>query len=382
MSKFQLDFSARKFTIRTSREENIRKTHLELVLSPQMQKPKIRTMEKLSSEIGVSRPTLSRFFQDPTSVRTSTRARIENALQTVDYVPNFFATKMNRKSSGLIGVIVPHLNDLFFSGLIEAIETSALAADYMVITQNSHNDPALEAQAARNMIAMGADGVIMAPIGDASSIDALSRLKQERPMVFVDSRLQDHFQDVDFIGTDNQQSIGLIVDYLCRSGEPPAFLAMPNLNSNNLEREQAYTSRMHELGHEPMVIPRSTNGETLGFEEYAYRLMDAHFSHGNLVDQTILCANDRLAIGVIRAANRHSLFGTAGKDPSRFRVAGHDDYPLSAFVFPSLTTVTQNTQAIAEAATGQLLRHIRREDRIEDAVTLTFDAELRLRDSA
>lgn len=339
-------------------------------------------MEKLSSEIGISRPTLSRFFQDPTSVRTSTRARIEKALQTVDYVPNFFATKMNRKSSGLIGVIVPHLNDLFFSGLIEAIETSALAADYRVITQNSRNDPALEAQAARNMMAMGTDGVIIAPIGEASSIEALSQLKQERPMVFIDSRLQKHFQDVDFIGTNNQQSILLIVDYLCRSGEPPAFLGMPNLNSNNLERQQAYTSRMLELGHEPMIVPPSTTGEILELEEYAYRLMDAHFSHGNLLDQTILCANDRLAIGVIRAANRHSLFGASSNGPSRFRVAGHDDYPLSSFVFPSLTTVTQNTQAIAEAATRQLLRHIRRGDRTKNAVTLTFDAELRLRDSA
>jgi len=339
-------------------------------------------MEKLSSAIGISRPTLSRFFQDPESVRPSTRARIETALQTVDYVPNFFATKMNRKSTGLIGVIVPHLNDLFFTSLIEAIETCALSSDCMIITQSSRGDPALEIKAVRNMMSMGTDGVILAPIGDPKTFEALARLKAERPVVFVDSRIEDRFSDVDFVGTDNHQSISLIVDYLCRSGEAPAFLGMPRVNSNSLEREHAYTRRMLLLGHEPMIVPAPAGTQGWDFEDYAYRLMDTQFSNGNFVKQTILCANDRLAIGAIRAANHHRLFPTQDKETSRFRIAGHDDHPLGAFVSPSLTTVTRNTKAIAEAAIHQLLGHIQREDRSGNAVTLTFDAELRLRDSA
>ncbi|WP_143439075.1 LacI family DNA-binding transcriptional regulator [Hoeflea halophila] len=202
-----------------------------------MQKTKIRTMVKLSSEIGISRPTLSRFFQDPASVRPSTRTRIEDALQTVDYVPNFFATRMNHRSSGLIGIIIPNLNDPFFAGLIEAIETCALTAGYKVITQNSRNNTALEAQAARNMIAMGVDGVIMVPIGETSSVDDLSRLKRQRPMVFVDTRPQERFHDVDFIGTDNRQSRGLL-SIICAVPESLRHFfecqaAIPTIRSGN-----------------------------------------------------------------------------------------------------------------------------------------------------
>ena len=97
-------------------------------------KPRIKTMEELSATIGVSRPTLSKFFQDAESVRSSTRERIEEALDTVDYVPNFFATKMNRQSTRIIGVIVPYLNDLFFTSLIQSIEESALQQGYTIIT--------------------------------------------------------------------------------------------------------------------------------------------------------------------------------------------------------------------------------------------------------
>ncbi|MFT5743519.1 MAG: DNA-binding LacI/PurR family transcriptional regulator, partial [Paracoccaceae bacterium] len=42
-----------------------------------MSKPRINTMEELSVAIGVSRPTLSRYFQDPTRIKATTVARIE-----------------------------------------------------------------------------------------------------------------------------------------------------------------------------------------------------------------------------------------------------------------------------------------------------------------
>ena len=55
-----------------------------------MTKPRINTMEELSVAIGVSRPTLSRYFQDPTRVKEKTVKRIEAGLAQVEYIPNFF----------------------------------------------------------------------------------------------------------------------------------------------------------------------------------------------------------------------------------------------------------------------------------------------------
>ena len=78
--------------------------------------------------IGVSRPTLSRYFQDADRVSRSSRQRIEAGLEQVEYVPNFFATRMNRKSKGMIGVIIPYLNDLFFTKLMAGIERAVASA--------------------------------------------------------------------------------------------------------------------------------------------------------------------------------------------------------------------------------------------------------------
>jgi len=339
-------------------------------------------MEELSAAIGISRPTLSKFYQDATSVRQSTRERIEKALDTVDYVPNFFATKMNRQSTRIIGVIVPYLNDLFFTSLIQSIEESALEKGYKIIIQSAHGDPELEIQAFENLKSMSADGVIAAPIGQPGSLDSISRLKEEFPVVCVDSRFAGNNSDMDFVGTNNQQSISLMVSYLHRSGSAPVYLGMPRINSNSLEREQAYLTSAEALGFNPHMIPIDDSQQVWNFEEFAYNTMDECFARGNYVDSTILCANDRLAIGVIRAANRHHLLPQRTGDTAKFRVAGHDDHPLSAYVFPPLTTVSRNTSAIGCAAVEQVLDQIENGKRQGNGITRTFDAELRLRESA
>jgi len=147
----------------------------------------------------------------------------------------------------------------------------------------------------------------VAPIGHTSTLESIQRLKEALPILFVDSRIPEHFDDVDFVGNNNAQSIALMVDYLHRSGDSPVYLGMPRMNTNSLEREQAYTNRARELGFEPCLIPDSIASPDWNFEEYAFNTMDDHFSRGNFIHSTILCANDRLAIGAIRAANRHNL---------------------------------------------------------------------------
>jgi len=70
---------------------------------------RIRTMEEFSVASGISRPTLSRFFNDPGSVRPASRKRIEEAMNRLGYRPNVFAVNFNRRNSKTLGIIVPSL---------------------------------------------------------------------------------------------------------------------------------------------------------------------------------------------------------------------------------------------------------------------------------
>lgn len=346
-----------------------------------MLKPKINTMKELSAAIGISRPTLSRYFQDPASVRPATSKKIEERLENVDYVYNFLATRQNRKTTGLVGVIIPHFNDLFFTSLLDAIDHAAREEGLTVITQNSHGDQDMEVKAVEKLRSMYADGAIIAPLGADASNAAFQAASADFPIVFADSRPSAPIDGTDFVGTDNSQSIGAMVAYLCRTGDSPVFLGMPRLNSNATEREQAYVKAMTDLGHEPVFAAGGSVPETWDFEAYGYAVMDDHFSHQRYATATVLCAADRLAIGAIRAANRHGLFDRRQETGGRLRIAGHDDHPLSQYMYPALTTVAQDIEGIGKAAI-RLLTERAYDDRQKAPVEMMKPAALRLRESS
>ncbi|KAB0569310.1 LacI family DNA-binding transcriptional regulator [Brucella pituitosa] len=339
---------------------------------------KIRTMEEFAVASGLSRPTVSKYFDNPESVKPSTRARIEKALKDYNYQPNIFAVSLNRKKPKNIGVIVPHISDPFYAEIIRQIEMRCLAEGYWTIVLSSHGDRKLEARAMRTLMSLKIAGVLMAPLGFDTDAKLLASLSNSMPVVFLDNRIS---EDQPFVGTDNRQSIGNITEYLCRTGEHPCFLEMPAVNQNALDRRAAYIATMERLGTEPIVLPmtaKNWNFEELGYQE-AGRILD----RGGFPTRTVLCANDRLAFGVISAAfeRRRHVGREEGCD---FRVAGHDDHPLSRFTCPPLTTVAQDYRNIAQLGLDMLFSRINAQESgaaIETEVR-RLDSHLIMRGSA
>lgn len=318
---------------------------------------KIRTMEVFAAVSGVSRPTLSKYFNDPSSVRASTRARIEQAIARYGYRPNLFAINQNRRATRNIGVIVPHIVDPFYAEIVRRIEMRCAEAGYWAIVLGSHGDPERELSAIETLYSLRIAGAIVAPLGGASASDRIRQLAADIPTVIFDNHI--HGNEV-FVGSDNFQSIGLMVDYLCRSGEAPCFLDMPAVNTNAHERRAAYVRAMQEQGFEPHVIP--VDSVSWAFEEVGRRIGLEVLPPRSLPTNTILCANDRLAIGLIAAAFQCGLRVGRGAEMA-LRIAGHDDHPMARYTAPALTTVAQDYVSIAEYSLTTLFEMIDGGDR-------------------
>lgn len=339
---------------------------------------KIRNMEEFSAASGISRPTVSRYFQDPESVRKSTREKIERALAKFDYRPNMFAVNLNRRNARNIGIVVPHLVDPFFAEVVRQIELRCIEAGYWAVVIGSQGERALEVNALDTLRSLKISGAIVAPLGDASDRQRLEQLSTEAPVVLFDSRLGESFP---FVGTDNAQSVSLIVDYLCRSGEPPCFLEMPRVNQNSDERRQAYVAAMTRLGLEPKIVTIE-GARGWNFEEVGYRSARQYLSEGGFPSRTVLCANDRLAIGLLAAAYEKGIKVGIGPDRD-LRVAGHDDHPLSRYTCPALTTVAQDYEALAARSLDMLFEIMGRERSMSaEPQQVLLDGRLMMRASA
>lgn len=339
---------------------------------------RIRNMEEFAEVSGISRPTVSKYFNDPDSVRKSTRARIESALEEYDYRPNIFAVNQNRKLTKNIGVIVPYLADPFFAELARKIEARIISAGFRPILLSSHGDTAQEIENLESLRAIKPAGALLAPLGRTSDVAAVESFCDAVPSVLFDSHLNDLGNA--FIGHDNLQSTELICDYLCRTGEPPAFFEMRRpTNPNARRRRNAYCEVMERLGHEPQLIQVGGDGwdfERTGLEE-GMRVI----SEKALPSDTLLCSNDRLAIGLLSAAYQKGL--RVGHGPGcALRIAGHDDHPFSRFTCPPLTTVSQDYTQIAARSADFLFDLIDGREAPKERPEILLEGKLILRLSA
>lgn len=335
-------------------------------------------MEQLAAVSGISRPTLSKFFNDPQSVRKSTRARIQEALERFDYTPNVYAINQNRQLTRNIGIVVPFLADPFFAEIARNLELRCAGAGFNPILLSSHGDPEREIANLESLRGIRPAGVLLAPIGRRSHRDALQEFCKEVATILLDCDV-DGIGDASF-GTDHAQSTGLMIEYLCRTGETPALFEMANApNPNANKRREAYESAMRRLGHEPHVI--SVDGTGWAFEEIAHREALRLIAERKLPTNTVFCSNDRLAIGFLAAAYESGLRVGVG-DGCAMRVAGHDDHPFSRFSCPSLTTVSQDYDRIAGHSLNRLLDIVAAGERPETKDTQLFDGTLVMRKSA
>lgn len=337
---------------------------------------KIKNMEEFAAAIGMSRPTVSKFFNDPESVKASTRERIQQAIEKYDYRPNIYAINQNRKLTKNIGIVVPYLADPFFAELARNIEQRCINAGYRPTLYSSHGQPELENDILESLKSLKPAGVLLAPLGRASDRSHIEKFCRDIPTVLFDSNLQD--LGIAFVGSNNPQFSRLSVDYLSRTGEPPCFFEMANpSNPNANRRRQAYLEAMDKLGHEPQVV--SIEGEGWAFEEIGHRGGLKALEEGVFKTNTVLCSNDRLAIGFLSACFEKRV--RVGRDADcTIRVSGQDDHPFSRFTGPPLTTIAQDYDAISRQAVETLFLAVE-EDKKSYEVKL-FDGLLVMRDSA
>ena len=319
-----------------------------------MSKPKIKNMEEFAAVSGISRPTVSKYFNDPTSVRQTTRVKIEQALEKHSYRPNIYAINQNRKLTKTVGIVVPLFSDPYFAEIARNLEQRCIDAGYRPTLFSAHGDPAQEVEVLENLRSLKPAGVLMAPLGRATNREVLAQFCDDFPTLIFDSSVEQ--LGLSFVGSDNMQFTAHISDYLCRTGEPPCFFEMKTpANPNAHRRRQSYVKAMESFGHLPHVI--SVEGEGWGFEEIGRIGGHAAFEKGQFATNTILCSNDRLAIGLLTACYERGLVVGRTEDCS-IRVAGQDGHPHSRYTCPPLTAISHDYDGVSKTAADSLFEAI------------------------
>jgi len=284
---------------------------------------------------GVSIATVSRVVSDaPYAVSMETRERVLDAARTLDYVPNALARGLLKSHIPVVGVIVHDITDPYFSEIVRGVEDEATSAGYLVITCSSERDVDREASYVRLLRSMRVAAVVFAGSGleDNPSTKSVRRhLSAMRTDGSAIVHLSPHSEGPPEVGVDNAAGVAQMIAALVALGHRQiAFLAGPSTLIVARQRLAGYRQGLSEAGipfDERLVL--HTTFDAAGGSLAVDALHD-----GSASFTAIMCANDLMALGVLR---RLAALGV--NVPGDVSVAGFDDIVTASITAPSLSTV-------------------------------------------
>lgn len=304
------------------------------------------TMQDVADAAGVSRVTVSKFFNGGASLKPATRERIEAACLALQYSPDPHAVSLVKGRSNLIGVVLPVISEPYFAAVLQTLEQEAATQGLQLLIQSSANDPAREAAALLALKAMKVAGIIITVVDSMQNAALLDSLAREMRIVHFDTYLTPACHHV---LNDNHQSIRLLVEHCLARGRKPAYLGAPHIAfPSRPERLESYLDALRAAGLPPCVVPVAEEEHTWRFEAYAHKYVGQWLAEGSWRAAQIgalVCATDRLALGAMRAMREHGL--EPGRD---LLVCGHDDLSFSEYLHPALTTARQDVARLGRAA--------------------------------
>ncbi len=146
------------------------------------------TLKNISEMLQISISTVSRALKDHPDIAESTKKKVRELAEMMDYEPNAFAVYLRTNNSKLLGLIVPEISDYFYHSFIASAEEEARSLGYSLMILQSGNHPETEAANIRLCKLNRVAGILIAlSSGDAQDLGPFERLEESGiPVVFFD----------------------------------------------------------------------------------------------------------------------------------------------------------------------------------------------------
>jgi LacI family transcriptional regulator len=312
--------------------------------------------------------TVSRVVNGESNVSDETRARVEAAIDKLDYRRDINASLLRRlgRKTATIGLVLEDVSNPFSSALHRAIEDHARGRGVLLFTGSCDEDPDRERELIGTFRARRVDGIVVVPAGSDHRY-LLAEQRARTPLVFVDR--PPRFINADFVTSDNVGGAQRAVSHLAAFGHRRiAFLGDSLEIQTAADRLRGYAEALAALGLDddaPIVRTglRSVDAAAVTAKEL---LLEAN------PPTALFTAQNLITIGALHALRELGLeHGTA--------LIGFDDIELADLLEPAVTVVAQDPGALGRAASDILFRRLDGDDSPPERVVI--DVELVVRGS-
>lgn len=332
------------------------------------------TSKDVASLANVSQSTVSRVLNpnsDQIMISGETAQRVRDAVEQLGYSPNPIARALRGERTNMIGLIVREITDPFFAGLIEILNSEARRREFNVILGYAHSDPGEGLEMARVLDSRQMDGVIF--LGDLRNDKEVlqSYINRAHPIVALCRGRK--IPGLPTVNCDNKLGIRMLTEHLCDLGHQIITFIDGGWFGDVLERREEFlrikeeTSRCSQFSWVQAADDDFNGG---------YGVID-ELLNLNPKPTAVIGSSDTLAIGLIKAATERGI-----RIPEDLCVVGFDDITIAKYTYPSLTTIRQPIEEMAQKAIEILIKQIEGKELSTDELFVEMTPRLIIRKSA
>lgn len=292
----------------------------------------------------VSHQTVSRVINNNPSIRPETRTRVEKAMVSLGYRPNFAARALATSKTVMLGIISSNTDFTGPASMVHNMEIAARQKGYFVVSIGvDANDSKSVQEGIDHLLKLAVEGIAVV----TPQLDAVEQIRSQAfgiPVVTLDSMYR---MDELAVSVDNFSGGVAATQHLIDLGHRNiVHISGPKGWFESTTRAAGYTSTMLNANLVPQVIDGDweiSTGFRIGQE---IDLMGKEIT-------AMFIANDRMALGFMHAMSLRGI-----SIPDQISIVGFDDLEESAYAWPPLTTLKQDFKELGSRAMELLLAEI------------------------
>jgi LacI family transcriptional regulator len=316
------------------------------------------TIRHVARRAGVSTATVSRALAGSGPVRAAVAARVRASARALGYEPNRIARSLRVRSTRLAGVLIPDVQNPFFTAVVRGVEDVLQAGGFTLLLGHSDDHPERERACLATLRAEGAAGVVLVPGLDAQAYRAMVR--RGLALVAID-RAPDGLE-VDRVTVANLEGARRAVAHLVSLGHRRiGLVGGPAGLSTAAERRLGYERALAEAGlRRAACLVAEGDFRAPGGRAAMERLLAAAAP-----PTAVFVTNDLMTLGAYEALRARGL-----RVPRDVALVGFDDAPWAEWLHPPLTTVAQPAYELGATAARLLLERLGEPRRPAQSVVL------------
>ena len=299
------------------------------------------TIYDLAKELGISASYISKALNNHPSISEKIKQTVKKKAAELNYKQNTHAANLRQGLSKTIGVIVPHIDQRFFSEAISGIEEVCFENNYGLIICQSHESFKQECLAIDTLIHQNVDCILISISAETRSPAHLQTIKNNNIELIQFDRYLDEL-DSHIVSNDNEEASYNVVSTLIKQGYTKiAFIGGPEHLTIFNKRKQGYLKAIKEA---QLIIPYNFITSNNLAKEKAFEVAMELLTFKEPPD-AFFTVSDHQSLGVLQAAESLKI-----KVPEQLGIFGFANEAFTEIIRPSLSSVDQKSKELGRHA--------------------------------